>query len=74
VQAAEAALVAERAARIDHVSEEQVRGAYEAGTTDEQRRLLRLVLFGASVTAAADRKQPVEDRVEIHYKTLVFAG
>jgi len=70
VQAAEAALLAESQARSVNLDADQVKALLrETATVDEKRRFLRLVMRGAIVTAARDRKQPVEDRVEIDWVT-----
>lgn len=73
VRLAEAALVAEGEARAERISEEEARRAFEEASVDEQRQLLRMYLHGATV-AAGDQTEPVESRVEVHYRALAWAA
>jgi len=67
VSLAEAMLLAEQQAQVTYLSEEQVRQMFAEAPMDQQRQLLRMMIYGASVRAG---KEPVGDRVEIHAKPL----
>ncbi len=73
VRDAEAVLIAERSGQAERITEEQARQALTAASTDEQRQLLRMYLHGATVTAGS-QTDPVEKRVEVHYRALVWAA
>jgi DNA invertase Pin-like site-specific DNA recombinase len=60
VQDAEAALLEESSAQVEHVTEEQVTVAFREAPIDEQRQLLRMVLVGAKVTKDPDVQSVVE--------------
>jgi hypothetical protein len=70
VATAEAALLVEQSAQMDHLSEAEVREMFQRSPVEEQRQLLRMMLQGATVRAGKD---PVSDRVEVFPNLVVFA-